>query len=183
MGLSGEMQRRRAASARALAAFGVATTSTGATVRTIREGGKTTIYTVGYERRDGEELISLLREHGITALADIRERPMSRKPDFRASALRALCAEARIEYQSWAMLGSTVEQREELQDSGDFKAFERKFRVYAKRTMEADLQRLAESVTNRSTALLCYERCHEDCHRSVIADLVADKLDASIVAL
>jgi uncharacterized protein (DUF488 family) len=183
MGLSGEMQEGRAAKARALVAFGVAATNAGTTVRTIREGGKTAIYTVGYERRDGEELINLLREHGITALADIRERPVSRKPDFRASALRALCMEAGIEYQSWAMLGSTVEQRDELHNSGDFKAFERTFRVYAKKTMKPDLERLAESVTNRVTALLCYERCHEDCHRSVIAELVADKINANIFAL
>lgn len=183
MGLSGELAKRRAANARSLAAFGIQATTAGMPARTIREGGKTAIYTIGYERRDGEELISLLRDQAIAVLVDIRERPMSRKPDFRAPALQSLCAEAGIQYESWPMLGSTVEQREELEASGDFKAFEREFRAYALKTMGTELDKLAKGVKKRATALLCYERSHEDCHRRVIAELVADRINATIVAL
>lgn len=183
MNLSGELQKKRAANARSLAAFGIQATEAGGAIRTIRKGGQTTVFTVGYERRDGEELMSLLLAHGIKALADVRERPMSRKPDFRAAALKQACENAGIEYQSWPTLGSTGEQREELHDSGDFAAFEQKFRAYAKATMTRDLTRLAKMVTSQSTVLLCYERSHEECHRSVIADLVADKVGASIIAL
>jgi len=183
MPLSSGIEQRRAKNARGLAAFGVQTAGTGEHIRTVRSGSAVTIYTVGYERRDGEELMSILRDQGIKALADIRQRPMSRKPDFRAAALRGFCAEAGIEYQAWPMLGSTDEQREDLQSSGDFAAFAQQFRAYAKKNMDADLRRLAGSIKRTPTALLCYERLHEDCHRSVIAELVADAINASVIAI
>ena len=184
MKLSGDdIERRRASNARALTAFGTKITESGGSVRTIREGTGIAIYTIGYERRDGEELMNVLRNQRIKVLADVRERPMSRKPDFRATAIKAFCDEAGIEYQSWPFLGSSVEQREELKSSGDFEAFSQQFRAYARRTMAAHLGRLAESVQKKPTALLCYERLHEDCHRSVIADLLASRINASIIAL
>lgn len=152
-------------------------------VETIRVGKAVTIFTIGYERRDGDDLMNALREHGIKALADVRQRPMSRKPDFRAKALRAFCDEAAIEYQPWPVLGSTVEQRDELQASGDFDQFAADFRSYALAELSSDLMRLAASVAKKPTALLCYERLHTECHRSVIAELVGDKIDATIVAI
>lgn len=169
--------------AKALAAFGVKTTEVGTAIKVVRQGTTVTLYTVGYEKRDGEELMALLRDQGVKALADVRERPMSRKPDFRATALRGFCEQAGIEYQPWACLGSTAQQRDELQATGDFKSFAKDFRAYAKKTMKADLDRLAASIQKQPTALICYERDHFDCHRSVIADLVADAIDATVVAL
>jgi len=184
MDLFSEIEQRRASNARKLAAFGVtaAVTESGL-VRIARDGNAVTIYTIGYERRDGEGLISALQDQGVRAIADVRERPMSRKPDFRATALRASCEMAGIEYQAWPMLGSTVELREELQASGDFKEFAQKFRGHAVESMTADLGRLAKQVQKTPTALLCYERVHNECHRSVIADLVAEELNATIVAI
>jgi uncharacterized protein (DUF488 family) len=49
--------------------------------------------------------------------------------------------------------------------------------------MAADIARLAESSRRIATALLCYERLHEDCHRSVIADLIAEQLNATVIAI
>ena len=42
------------------------------------------LYTVGYEGRTLPQFVRLLREHGITRLVDVRERPASRKPGFSA---------------------------------------------------------------------------------------------------
>jgi len=181
--LSSDLEQRRARNAKGLAAFGVQSAGTGARLQTVRSGAAVTIYTVGYERRDGEELMSILRGQSIKALADIRQRPMSRKPDFRAAALRGFCAEAGIEYQAWPMLGSTDQQREDLQASGDFAAFAAQFRASARKTMGGDLHRLAASAKRTPTALLCYERLHEDCHRSVIADLLAELINATVIAI
>ena len=184
MSLFSDLEQRRAANAKKLEAFGVAAavTDTGL-VKVVREAGPVTIYTIGYERRDGEGLMNALRDQGVRAIADVRERPMSRKPDFRATALRGYCEHAGIEYRSWSTLGSTVELREELQASGDFQKFAENFRSYAVKTMKSDLERLAQCVEITPTALLCYERLHEDCHRCVIADLVAEKINATVVAI
>jgi uncharacterized protein (DUF488 family) len=184
MDLFSEIEQRRAANAKKLAGFGVLSVAAyGGAIKVIREGTSGTIFTVGYERRDGDGLISVLRDQGVRAIADIRERPVSRKPDFRAAALRELCEAAGIEYQPWPTLGSTVEQRDELQASGDFKSFANRFREHAVQTMKPDLAHLAESTRRTPTALLCYERLHEDCHRSVIAELVADEMNATIIAI
>jgi uncharacterized protein (DUF488 family) len=184
MDLFSDIQQRKAANAKKLASFGVASkvTDPGYT-KLIRSGNNVTLYTVGYERRDGDGLISVLLDQGVKAIADIRERPTSRKPDFRAASLRALCKANRIEYQAWPMLGSTAEQRDELHASGDFHRFADRFRAWAIETMMPEIARLAESSRRIPTALLCYERLHEDCHRSVIAELVADQTEATIVAI
>jgi uncharacterized protein (DUF488 family) len=151
--------------------------------RRIRLGEGGAIFTVGYERRSGEELMALLRDAGVDMLADIREKPVSRVADFRASSLQALCADAGINYESWTGLGSTENQREQLKETGDFAAFERRFRSYAVRYCARDLDQLAEVTKIKCVALLCYERRHEDCHRSVVADLLAERNNASIFAI
>lgn len=184
MDLFSEIQKRRAANAKKIAGFGVPATITATgSLKVIRSGSAVTLYTVGYERRDSEDLISVLRDQGIKAIADIRERPISRKAEFRAEPLRLACNAVGIEYQSWPMLGSTIEQRDELQATGDFKRFAHRFRQHAAQTMKADLTRLSKSISRIPTALLCYERLHEDCHRSVVAELVAAYVDATILAI
>ena len=149
----------------------------------IREGGKVTIYTIGYEKRTGKELMALLKKAGIEHLADIRKKPISRKADFRAKALQALCERAGIEYGPWPDLGATEEMRERLQTTGDLVRFHKDFRAYAKKSLKTPVKRLAEVAAEKVVALLCYERAHEECHRSTIADLVADELDGRIVAI
>ena len=181
-------QKRRQANAAAIQqAFGVTVadpeSSCKSTYRTIREGGPVVIFTIGYEKRDGEGLISILRDAGIDLLADIREKPVSRVADFRASALRSLCENARIEYHGWSELGSTDALRDDLKATGDFKNFQSRFRRHVLKHGQDALEKLAVYAKQKSTALLCYERLHEECHRSTVAELLADKLSAGIVAL
>lgn len=184
MALSGRISNRRAANARSLALFGVEPSAAASELyRVIRKGSGPTVFTVGYERRSGEDLMAALRDAGIDYLADIRDKPVSRKPDFRAAALRGFCAEAGIEYGGWSTLGSTEAQRDQLHESGDLAKFHKTFRAYACRHLREPLDQLASIVQDKSVALLCYERVHEECHRSVVADLVADRLNAGITAI
>ena len=183
---SDEIAKKRAANGKTFQkAFGVALSDSDkpSQFRTIRTGGKVTIFTVGYEKRSGEELMSMLRNAGVEVLADIREKPVSRVADFRGSALREFCEQAGIAYEGWPELGSTEKQRDDLKETGDFKAFERRFRSHVVKFCEEALAKLSESAKKKTVALLCYERLHEECHRSVVADLVADRLIASVVAI
>jgi uncharacterized protein (DUF488 family) len=178
---------RREKNSAALVALGMSASDveSGGRYRTIREGKCATIFTIGYERRDGEELISALRDAGVTTLIDVRDKPISRIPDFREQALRALCEASKIHYESWKELGSTEEQRERLKITGDFVRFSREFLAHSKRRLKDPLKRLSERLRSSKTpiALLCYERCHEDCHRSLIANMVAELIDVEIVAI
>lgn len=186
MSLFGRINDRRSANAKALASLGIhasAAASASELYRVIREGSPLVVFTIGYERRDGDGLISALRDAGIEHLADIRDKPISRKPDFRASALRARCEDAGIEYGPWSTLGSTESQRESLRESGDLERFHKVFRAHAKRHFDEPLTELARVVEAKTTALMCYERAHHDCHRSVIAEMLADRLHAGITAI
>ncbi|MBX3377224.1 MAG: DUF488 domain-containing protein [Phycisphaeraceae bacterium] len=185
MAVSSKADQRRANNAKGLSAFGAPIEAgvKGNLFRVIREGDRITVFTVGYERRDGESLIAALRDAGVEHLADIRENPVSRKPDFRARALKALCEDAGIEYGAWPDLGSTESQRDALHETGDFSAFRKNFRAHAQRRMSEPIERLCVVARKKTVALLCYERSHEECHRSIIAELMADRLDAGITAL
>jgi uncharacterized protein (DUF488 family) len=184
-----EFQKRRASNAAALeAAFGIALDSSPnfsptPRYRTIRQGSATTIFTIGYEKRDIDGLISLLHDAGIDLLADIRQRPVSRVACFREGPLSRYCENAGIEYRNWPTLGSTDELRDKLKATGDFKRFEGRFRKHVAKVGRAALEELAAEAGKKSTALLCYERLHEECHRSAVAEMLADILDATIVAL
>lgn len=185
MTLSGQIKDRRASNAKALAAFGdtVVVGDTGSVYRTVREGTAVTIFTIGYERRDGEGLIAALKDAGIQHLADVRDKPMSRKPDFRGRALQALCERAGIEYGAWSELGSTADQRDRLHENGDLARFHKAFRTYARESLGDAISRLAKIAKKKPVALLCYERAHDECHRSTVADLVADQIGAGITAI
>lgn len=50
-------------------------------------GREMELLTVGYESRTLPQLIRLLKEHEVTHLVDVRERPISRKKGFSALAL------------------------------------------------------------------------------------------------
>jgi uncharacterized protein YeaO (DUF488 family) len=81
-------------------------------------------------------------------------------------------------------LGSTDELRDELRESGDFKAFAKSFRVLTRRkAMKQSIEELAELAEEATIAMICYERCHDECHRSVLAEQLHKRLDATIVAI
>ena len=176
---------RQAQNAQALAAFGIVRSNGGTApcLRSVHEGSGPTVFTVGYERRNGEDLIASLLNAGVEVLVDVRQKAMSRKPDFRGRALQALCEEAGVTYAAMPELGSTEAQRARLKDTGDFTTFRKRFRDYAKRSKQAPLEKLGQLAVGQPIALLCYERSHEECHRSILADLLVEKIDATVVAI
>ncbi|MEM6506387.1 MAG: DUF488 domain-containing protein [Planctomycetota bacterium] len=178
------MAERRASNAKALAAFGIEGESISVEVKTIAEGSGPSVFTIGYERRDGEDLISKLIDNGVTVLVDVRQRAMSRKADFRGKALAARCEEAGIDYVPMPTLGSTDELRDELRKSGDFQSFAKGFRALTRRkAMKGPIEELAELAEEATIAMICYERSHYECHRSVLAEVLHKKIDATIIAI
>jgi len=180
-----QFARRRASNARALSAFGAscAAQQNSQICRCARKGNGRAIYTVGYEQRNLTELVAILRELKIELLVDVRDKPFSRRVDFRSPSIDAACREAGICYESWTDLGSTEAQRKRLIETRDYVQFGRRFRAFARRHRKAALDRLSGVAEKRTVALLCYERCHDECHRSVVADLVAKRLNTSVFAI
>jgi uncharacterized protein (DUF488 family) len=153
------------------------------TTRTVRPGRGPVVFTIGYEQRTPLDLVEALQREGVGYLADTRERPTSRRPEFRKGPLVRFLAAHGVEYGPWPELGTPPEQREFVRRTKDYETFRREFREYADEHMPEDVDRLATVVRTRPVALLCYERKHGECHRSVIAEMLAERLDAKIVAI
>ena len=134
-----------------------------------------TIFTIGYEQATQAAVIAALREAKVELLADIRYLPLSRRPGFSKSSLKAAVEEAGIEYRHLKQLGTPAEGRAAAR-RGDHAELSR---VYAGQlelpealAQMAELRELAE---RKAVALLCYERNAAECHRSLLFDaLFAD---------
>lgn len=179
------LKGRKASNSEALKAFGssIEIGTAGTIMYEIHSGSGPDIFTIGYEKRDIDGLISSLLDAGVDTLVDVRERAFSRRPDFRKGRLSQACEDAGIGYEHMPKLGSTAELRNELNETGDFKLFRKQFKALARKSMQGAIEDLAELSSNHTVALICYEREHCECHRSILADILASKFDATVTAI
>ena len=134
-----------------------------------------TIFTIGYEQAAQPAVVAALRDAGVEILADIRYLPLSRRPGFSKSSLRAAVEEAGIAYRHFKHLGTPAEGRAAARRHDHAELA----RVYAGQlelpealAQMAELRALAE---DKRVALLCYERNAAECHRALLFDaLFAD---------
>jgi uncharacterized protein (DUF488 family) len=128
------------------------------------------LFSVGYEGRDLDEFVRLLRAHGVTVLLDVRLNAISRKPGFSKSRLTAALADAGIGYRHARALGNPKDNREPFH-SPDRRPGLRVFRaLLASDDAGLELGRLAELLGTERVAVFCFERDHNRCHRQVIVD-------------
>jgi uncharacterized protein (DUF488 family) len=127
------------------------------------------------------EFLAALKQAGIARVIDIRALPLSRRPGFSKSPLRAALAEAGIEYVHLKALGTPSDGRSAAR-AGRQEDLER---IYAGQLdlPEAIVQaeQMRELAAERPSALLCYERDPAGCHRSLL--LAAAAPDASVTHL
>jgi uncharacterized protein (DUF488 family) len=131
-----------------------------------------TIFTIGHSTRTLDELVELLRAHGVRAVADVRQIPKSRRlPHFNAESLAVELPLNRIEYHPFKEIGG---RRHARRDSPNTGWRNESFRGYADfmQTPQflAGLTRLMELARHIPTATMCAEAVPWRCHRSLIAD-------------
>lgn len=132
------------------------------------------LFTVGYEGRDVDSLISMLRSHAIDCLLDVREMPLSRKPGFSKSALQQHLAEKHIQYIHLKKLGSPKTLRNRLKETGDYKQFFESITDYLSGAGEA-VNAAYDFVSQHRCCILCFERLPQFCHRSVVAQKIKER--------
>ncbi len=130
------------------------------------------VFTVGHSTRSFEELLELLRAHGIARLIDVRTLPRSRRnPQFNRETLARSLRNRRIGYRHMKDLGGL---RRPARDSINTAWRNASFRGYADymqtESFEKALDRLVELATEKTTAIMCAEAVPWRCHRSMIAD-------------
>jgi len=139
------------------------------------------IFTIGYEAITMAEFIAALRKAAVERVIDVRALPLSRRPGFSKSPLKAALNEAGIDYVHLKALGTPADGRAAAR-AGRQEELER---IYAGQLELPEAmvaaQQMLELAAERPSALLCYEREPAECHRSLLLDAVAS--DAVITHL
>ena len=140
--------------------------------RRARGWGSARIYAVGHSTRTVEELVELLRAHGVETLADIRTVPRSRtNPQFNRDALPRTLAAAGLRYAHLPRLGGLRRPRPESPNAAWRNT---SFRGYADYMLTEDfaqgLEELRLLAGEGPVAVMCAEALRWRCHRSLVAD-------------
>jgi len=130
------------------------------------------VFTIGHSTRTLDELIALLRAHGVRRLVDVSTMPRSRRhPHFNREALEASLPAAGVVYRHEPALGGLRRPRGDSVNTG---WRHEAFRGYAD-YMESEpfwsaVDRLIEEARSEPTAIMCAEALWWRCHRQLIAD-------------
>ena len=124
------------------------------------------------------EFLCALQQAGVERVIDVRALPLSRRPGFSKSPLRAALQEAGIEYVHLKALGTPADGRAAAR-AGRHAELER---IYAGQLElpEAIVQgaQMVELANEKPSALLCFEREPAECHRTMLLKAIAPDADA-----
>jgi uncharacterized protein (DUF488 family) len=131
------------------------------------------LYSIGHSNRSSDELIDMLKRHGIGCLVDVRSKPGSaRFRQFNRPTLERALTQAGIQYQ-WEgdNLGGW---RSATPDDVKHRVLNPGFRSYAAYMETPDFREAVEQILRLAricrTAFMCAERDPSCCHRSLISD-------------
>ena len=132
----------------------------------------TLIFTVGHSTRSLDELVEILRAHGVERLVDVRTIPRSRhNPQFNRESLSKALHNRRLSYRHMKALGGLRHARADSINTGWRNASFRGFADYMQTpAFEEAVEKLIELAEQKPTAIMCAEAVPWRCHRSLIAD-------------
>lgn len=130
------------------------------------------VWTIGHSTRAQEDFLSLLRTHGIAAVADVRRFPASRRhPHFNRDAMAAWLDAGGVRYRHFEALGG---RRRAAADSKNTALRHPSFRGYADYMATAPFQLALDALVawadEQHTAVMCAEAVWWQCHRSLLSD-------------
>jgi uncharacterized protein (DUF488 family) len=125
----------------------------------------TKILTIGHSNLSIEDFIALLKQHQITAIADVRSHPYSRYlPHFNKESLKVSLLNSDIKY---VFLGRELGARpEDLNCYMGGKALYEK--IAATDLFSEGIQRLIQGAQKYKIALMCAEKDPITCHRTIL---------------
>ena len=136
------------------------------------------IYTIGHSNHKIERFLDLLSVHQITAVADVRSTPYSRRnPQFNREKLLQSLAERDVRY---VFLGEELGAR-----SKDRSCYNDGKVVYARlaatELFQEGIRRLKTGASEHRVAIMCAEKDPLDCHRTILVArrIVADGVDVA----
>jgi uncharacterized protein (DUF488 family) len=135
------------------------------------------IWTIGHSTHPLEKFLDLLQAHSVTALADVRRFPGSRRhPQFNQEALSDSLSKAGITYVHFPELGG---RRPTSRNSPNTAWRNAAFRGYADymatREFRNGIARVLRLAENHRVCLMCAETLWWQCHRGLVADCLKAK--------
>ncbi|MGH8284375.1 MAG: DUF488 family protein [Steroidobacteraceae bacterium] len=142
-----------------------------------RRGVSAAVFTIGHSNHPIERFVSLLQQHGIEVVADVRSKPASRfNPQFNRKALEAALAANGIRYE---FLGIELGAR-----TGDPTCYENGRvsyrRLAATEPFRRGLERVRSLAHESRVAIMCAEYEPLDCHRTILVGRELSKADVAI---
>lgn len=140
---------------------------------------KLRIFTVGHSNLSFEQFVSLLKEHEIRLLADIRHYPSSRKfPHFNRQTLTELLSAENIDYLWFESLGGRRHTAKDVKSvNAGLKSVA--FRSYADYMATDEFRRgvdeLLKVAAQSRTAVMCAEKLYWRCHRRLLSDYLVSR--------
>ncbi len=130
------------------------------------------IFTIGHSTRSLDELVAILRAHGVERVVDVRTIPRSRhNPQFNRESLGKALHNRRLNYRHMKALGGLRKARPDSDNTGWRNASFRGFADYMQTESFAQaLEQLMKLAEQKPTAIMCAEAVPWRCHRSLIAD-------------
>ena len=135
------------------------------------------MFTIGHSTHELDSFLELLREHGISAVADVRSAPYSRYcPHFSKDPLSRSLGDAGIKY---VFLGRELGGRSE-----DPSCYEngriRYSRLVRQPEFRAGIKRLKKGAADHRIAVMCAEREPLECHRTILVSPVLEEEGLSV---
>lgn len=133
--------------------------------------------TIGHSTHSFSRLLDLLRQHRVTAVADVRSIPASRfAPQFNREALKHSLHDAKIKY---VFLGEELGAR--TNDVTCYVDGRVQYSRLARKSEFSDgIQRLLKGARTERIAIMCTEQEPLDCHRTVLVARTLEKCDVNI---
>ena len=135
------------------------------------------VFTIGHSTHSLEAFVALLKQHGVTALADVRSAPFSRfNPQFNKQALERGLKAYDIKY---VFLGRELGARSE-----DRSCYEngrvQYVRLARTELFRSGLERVMRGANEHRIALMCAEKEPLECHRTLLVARALDELDVAV---
>ncbi len=128
------------------------------------------IYTIGHSNHPLDKFLSLLSQHSIQVLVDVRSHPTSDyAKHFNQSNLNREALIAGIKY---VYMGKELGGRPETSDYYDAKRHVRYDQVAQSLTFLQGIERLRQGIQQFRVALMCSEEDPADCHRRLLVGRV-----------
>lgn len=133
----------------------------------------TQVHAIGYEGVSIDRFLRRLQENEIKMIIDVRANPISRKPGFSKTALKARLKQIDVKYEHFPQLGIPSYIRKQYDDIYELLDYYEEEILTLPSTFEL-ARKVADICHMYNSALLCFEEDPKQCHRSRLAKYIAD---------